>query len=78
MESIICRKHSSFLDPRAKSFFPICTTDLYADIFALPKGFPCSEGKRNIRAQIHEVYLQGKACFVALLIASLSKRKNAK
>lgn len=46
--------------------------------FALPKGFPCTEGKRNIRAQIHQVYLKGKACFVAVLIAPVSKRRNAR
>lgn len=46
--------------------------------FALPRGFPCIEGKRNIRAQIHQVYLKGKTCFVVLHIASLGKRGNAK
>lgn len=43
--------------------------------FALPRGFPCSEGKWNIRAQIHLVYLKGK---LALLSSSLSPSTKSK
>lgn len=43
--------------------------------FALPRGFPYNEGKWNIRAQIHQVYLKGK---LSLLSSSLSPSAKSK